>query len=480
MINYHKLLRTRDSDLKKVFPDYLRSELRYLKRNIPSKKINILSWDIETSQMETKVWQLKNNDYIEPTRITKDWNIICWSAKALNGKMYNDTLTPIEAKKGDDERVIRSLWKLLNDQDYIIAHNGDCVSKDSLILKQDLTWVKAGQLKEGDKIVGFDENNKKNTCRRIQPSVVLSNRIEKRKAMRVVFDNGDEVVTTPNHPWLKLAAKGRDYRWCETQNLKVGQRVEKFLNPWEQDKSYEAGWFSGFIAGEGTLKSNGASIDFCQRPGKTLERSLTYAKKLDIDVAETKVKIGGLGRGDTLYTYSRGGKWKTLETLGKLGIERLIDNLNWNKFGGLKGQNLNTSTIVEIKEEEDTEMAILTTSTATYFAEGYPMHNSFDIKKANARFLKYGLPLPDYFKTIDTLKISRKYFNLSSNKLDYVCKFVGLEGKFSTGGIALWDACERGDKKALKKMSRYCDVDVKILEKLFIRLMPYIKNFPII
>lgn len=478
-MNYSKLIRTRDRDLLKEFPEHTRAELRELKRNIPIDKIKILSWDIETSQMTTKVWQLGGNEYIEPTRIIFDWFMICWSAKSLNGKMYHDRLTPKEAKEGNDERIVRSLWKLLNEQDYLVAHNGDCVSKNTLILKQDLTWVKAGDLKEGDKIVGFEENHKKNTCRKIKPSIVLSNRIEKRKAMRVVFDNGDEIITTPNHPWLKLAANGRDYRWCETQNLKVGQRVEKFLTPWKQDKSYEAGWLSGFISGEGTLKSNGASIDFCQRPGKTLERALTYAKKLDIDVAKTKVKIGGLGRGDTLYTYSRGGKLKTLETLGKLRIERLIDNLNWDKFGGLKSNTLNTATIVAITEVKDTEMAILTTSTATYFAEGYPMHNSFDQKKAQTRFLRYGLPIPDYFKTIDTLKIAKKYFRISSNKLDYVCKFVGLEGKIQTGGIDLWDKCEAGDEASLKKMSKYCDNDVRILEKLFLKLMPYIKNLPL-
>lgn len=225
MIDYRKLLRTRDGELLKTFPEYTRDELRFFKNNIPINKVNVLSWDIETSQMITKVWQLRGNEYIEPTRIIKDWFIVCWSAKSLNGKMYHERLTAKEAREGNDERIVRSLWKLLNDQDYILAHNGD----------------------------------------------------------------------------------------------------------------------------------------------------------------------------------------------------------------------------------------------------------AFDQKKAQTRFLKYGLPIPNYFKTIDTLKVVKKHFRISSNKLDYVCKFVGLEGKINTGGIDLWDKCELGDEKALKKMSKYCDNDVRILERLFLRLLPYIK-----
>jgi len=225
MIDYRKLLRTRDGELLKTFPEYTRDELRFFKNNIPISKVKILSWDIETSQMMTKVWQLRGNEYIEPTRIIKDWFIVCWSAKSLNGKMYHERLTAKEAREGNDERIVRSLWKLLNDQDYLVSHNGD----------------------------------------------------------------------------------------------------------------------------------------------------------------------------------------------------------------------------------------------------------AFDGKKSATRFLKYGLPLPNYFKTIDTLKVVKKHFRISSNKLDYVCKFVGLEGKINTGGIDLWDKCELGDEKALKKMSKYCDNDVRILEKLFLKLLPYIK-----
>lgn len=230
MIDYRKLLRTKDRELIKTFPEYSRAELRELKSNIPISKLKILVFDIETAQMKVKVWQLRGNEYIEPTRIIDDWFMVCWAGKWLNGKVVGDRLSPTESKKCNDKRITKSLWKAMNDADIVIAHNGD----------------------------------------------------------------------------------------------------------------------------------------------------------------------------------------------------------------------------------------------------------SFDIRKANTRFLKYGMQLPNYFKTIDTLKVLRKNFKISSNKLDYACKFIGVGGKLSTGGIELWDKSELGDEQALSKMFRYCLNDVKITEKLFLKLIPYIKNLKLI
>jgi len=106
-------------------------------------------------------------------------------------------------------------------------------------------------------------------------------------------------------------------------------------------------------------------------------------------------------------------------------------------------------------------------------------HNlmNFDRKKANTRFLKYGLNHPSPYKTIDTLQIARREFKVSSNKLDYLCKFLGLNVKTGTG-FDLWKECMNGNKESLKKMDRYCQNDVKILEELYLKLRPYIHGHP--
>ena len=67
---------------------------------------------------------------------------------------------------------------------------------------------------------------------------------------------------------------------------------------------------------------------------------------------------------------------------------------------------------------------------------------------------------------------------MSSNKLDYLCKFLGINVKINTGGFELWERCIHGDEKALKSMDEYCRQDVVILEELYLKLRPYIHSHP--
>lgn len=106
-------------------------------------------------------------------------------------------------------------------------------------------------------------------------------------------------------------------------------------------------------------------------------------------------------------------------------------------------------------------------------------HNcvQFDKPKMNTRFLKHGLKPPSSYQVIDTLTVARREFKVSSNKLDYLCQFLGLNIKFDTG-FDLWKRCLKGDVSALKQMDEYCGNDVQILEELYLKLRPYIHSHP--
>lgn len=107
-------------------------------------------------------------------------------------------------------------------------------------------------------------------------------------------------------------------------------------------------------------------------------------------------------------------------------------------------------------------------------------HNGdkFDIKKINTRFLKHRLGLPSSYQSIDTLKIARKTFSFTSNKLDALATFLGFEGKMSTGGFDLWKRCMEGDKEAFLIMEEYNKQDVVVLENVYLELRPYAKSHP--
>ena len=103
-------------------------------------------------------------------------------------------------------------------------------------------------------------------------------------------------------------------------------------------------------------------------------------------------------------------------------------------------------------------------------------HNGdkFDMRWFQGRCLIHGLPPLPKFKTVDTLKIARKHFNLNSNRLDYLGKLLLNEGKIHTD-FDLWKCVMAGNKKALKEMVTYCEGDVCLLERVWKRLEPWHK-----
>lgn len=107
-------------------------------------------------------------------------------------------------------------------------------------------------------------------------------------------------------------------------------------------------------------------------------------------------------------------------------------------------------------------------------------HNGdkFDLRKANARFLAHKLPPPSPYKTVDTLKLARKYFSLNSNKLDDVANTLGVGRKAETGGFQLWLDCMAGKPAAWKKMLHYNAQDVILLEKVYEKLRPWHATHP--
>lgn len=104
--------------------------------------------------------------------------------------------------------------------------------------------------------------------------------------------------------------------------------------------------------------------------------------------------------------------------------------------------------------------------------------NSFDQKKSQARMIIHGLEPPAPYKQIDTKLVARRHFNFTSNKLDDLGDYLGLGRKIQTGGYDLWKQCMAGDMKAWKKMQKYNIQDVVLLEKIYLKMRPWMNNHP--
>lgn len=101
---------------------------------------------------------------------------------------------------------------------------------------------------------------------------------------------------------------------------------------------------------------------------------------------------------------------------------------------------------------------------------------SFDIKIMNARFAFHKLTPPSQYKVIDTKLEARKYIRLPSYSLDDLCDYFDIGRKMHHEGFPLWTGCMAGDMKAWAKMKKYNMWDVVLLEKIFLKLRPWIRS----
>ena len=103
--------------------------------------------------------------------------------------------------------------------------------------------------------------------------------------------------------------------------------------------------------------------------------------------------------------------------------------------------------------------------------------DKFDLPKLNGEFLLDGLPPVPPITSIDVLKTIRK-FGFLMNRLAFIGPLLRVGGKVKHEGFELWTKVMNGDEKARAKMEKYNVQDVVLLEKLYKKIRPYIKNHP--
>lgn len=108
--------------------------------------------------------------------------------------------------------------------------------------------------------------------------------------------------------------------------------------------------------------------------------------------------------------------------------------------------------------------------------------DKFDLKILNQEFLLAGLTPPSPYKSIDLLKVMKRKFRWTSNKLSYILKRLGLGEKTPHEGIEMWLTCMNkgveGYHKAWDTMEEYNVNDVFKTEELYDRVLPWIPNHP--
>lgn len=102
----------------------------------------------------------------------------------------------------------------------------------------------------------------------------------------------------------------------------------------------------------------------------------------------------------------------------------------------------------------------------------------FDIPTLNREFLLAQMPPPAPYKQVDLFHVVKDKFRFLSNKLNFVSQQLGIGEKEKHRGIQLWVDCLAKKEDAWEEMERYNKQDVLLLEKAYIRILPWITNHP--
>lgn len=106
-------------------------------------------------------------------------------------------------------------------------------------------------------------------------------------------------------------------------------------------------------------------------------------------------------------------------------------------------------------------------------------HNGdgFDVPNMNTRFIMNGFPPPSPYQTIDTKAVAARQFGFTHNGLNALARLFKFEAKKDTD-FELWRQCRSGNEQALAYMQEYNIGDVALLEKVYLKLRPWIRNHP--
>jgi hypothetical protein len=247
-----------------------------------------------------------------------------------------------------------------------------CLVPETPVLLENLTWAPVGSIKVGDKLIGFDEYapGGKGRGRSWRQAVVTETSIINAPTLKLKT-NGPEVVCTGEHLWLTRTSGSSELRWVKTKNLKQGDRI-RYIDTWETDKSYDAGYLSGIFDGEGHYSKNGL-LGIAQNQGPVLDNVVKILLERGYDLC-TSLKEEGR---DCIDITINGGASEKMRLLGSIRPRRLLAKFT-NRLYGTRAYD-KTSKYVTVQSIEDAgnrDVVALGTSTRTLIAAGMFSHNT--------------------------------------------------------------------------------------------------------
>lgn len=238
--------------------------------------------------------------------------------------------------------------------------------------------------------------------------------------------------------------------------MSVGEIIE-FLTRKPELRKFKSGALKDYLLREGFkyITKRACSIalqDLNSTKGKVKQLEPVKPKVLIYDI-ETSPNVGWFWRAG--YKQNIGPN-QILE-------ERKIICLSYKWAGEDEVYSLNWDTEQDDKFLLEQFIPVLNESDLIVAHNG----DRFDIKWIRTRALYHRLEMLPKYKQFDTLKVAKSKLYLNSNRLDYIAKFLGFEGKLVTRHNLWGEVCFDNNRDSLVEMIEYCEEDVVQLEHVY-------------
>jgi len=273
-----------------------------------------------------------------------------------------------------------------------------CLGFGTRVLTTNLEWKCVEDLTMEDKLVAFDEEKTRSEnggpgYRRWQLADITCLQRDVENCYEILFDDGKKVTATGEHKWLCHAynRKKEGMQWRRTDELMEDKTLIPYIiPPWEEDRSYGAGYLAGAFDADGTLYQTGTmtTVKFCQIDNIVQQTVKRLLEERSFDYLENVCRAEGRN-----YTWTttmiKGGIAEQLRFLGQLRPKRLLerfDLLNMSRRMCNKGGKIRK--VISVKNVGVKSIIRIATSTKTFFAEGMPTHNSLAADVMNRSLIK--------------------------------------------------------------------------------------------
>ena len=260
-----------------------------------------------------------------------------------------------------------------------------CVTIETPVLCADLIWRQAGELKENDEIIAFEEgslvrSDKSGRPRRLQKSIITHNSIEAAECVEIVLEDGTSLFCTADHSWLVKTGYGLEWKEAKELIRSNGKSYElpKIMPVWEQDSSYEAGYLAAAFDGEGSLDKR-RTLSFVQTDNEMFSTVKNYLDKLGYKYTISEKKSNKIGT-KKCYQLAIYGRYQVWKFLGSIRPKRLLKKFV-DDAGTMALRTKNTDgaylKVTEVKSAGKRLIAVLSTSSKTHITAGFPSHNTY-------------------------------------------------------------------------------------------------------